>query len=84
MSTFSAKFTCVFADGKTTDITLSPIKVTGDTGDTIKNFINTNNNSSTREANFPGFDNAFISTGGASFASISGAQIIASQRTVLF
>lgn len=84
MSTFSAKFTCVFEDGKTTDITLSPLKITGSTGTTIKNFINTNNNSSTRESNFPGFDDSFVSTGGAPFVSISGAQIVATQRTVLF
>lgn len=74
--------TSKFADGKTRKATFGPL-ATADLVN-VKSRIIERNNAEYREQNYSGFDNGFVSAGGASFVGFSAAQIVVTDETVLY
>lgn len=84
MSTANIKLTIDYTDGEKQYLSLGPIAVSAINEQKIRSQINILNNPEQREIDYEGFTTGLVSTGGANFASISGAQIIVSKRTVIF
>lgn len=86
MSTSVLKIKSAFTDGTTKDVTVGPYSLQD--LNTYRQQINTQvailNNPTQREDLYEGFTNGFVSTAGASFASIRSAQIITTGITVIY
>lgn len=80
--TATVNLTCKFEDNKTRKISLGPIDPSALVN--VKSRIITYNNAATREQDFPGFDEGFVSDGGAKFVNFSAANIVVTEETVIF
>lgn len=84
MSAGTIKLTCKFEDDTKKTISIGEIALTAINETKIRQQIAILNNATQREENYPGFTTGFISNDGANFNSITGAQIVVSNRTVIF
>lgn len=78
------KVTTAFTDGTNKTVTIGEIAPTAINETNIRAQVAKLNNATTREETYPGFTTGFVSAAGANFASVSGVEIVAINRTIIF